>query len=252
MRLCERFGDFVPGPSAERVAAAQRTPYRPEPLTALRDDGLWQEYQAEIATARLLQKEARDRANERVDRLYQARRARSKLGHHLIQALPISGRDKTKHYKLLSMERKLARSATRKKAQRLRTPEPIPHPGTWKEFLATRAAQGDRRAVRRLARASRGPRIEVRGPVSTLPPGPRTSRGSVVHRVDGGVRIRESYGSLELLGDVTDDGIRALVALARERFGDRELRVRGSREQRARLGAVIEEQGIRVGAERGR
>ena len=49
--------------------------------------------------------------------------------------------------------------------------------------------------------------------------------------------------SLSLLGKVTDDGLRALVSLARERSADREFPVRGSREQRATFARLVEERG---------
>ena len=59
-RLCERFGDFVEGPSAEHVTTMSREAYRPEPLGALREDGLWHEYQDALRTARTRRDERRE------------------------------------------------------------------------------------------------------------------------------------------------------------------------------------------------
>jgi hypothetical protein len=87
------------------------------------------------------------------------------------------------------------------------------HPGSWKEFLVGRAARGDERAIRRLRRQLQGLAIKSREKrIQALPSRSlRTSRGSVVHNLPGGVRLREAAGSIELLGEARDSALEQLV-----------------------------------------
>ena len=95
-RLCERFGDFVSGPTAEHVATVSRETYRPEPLGPLRDDGLWREYQDALSTTRARRDEQRQALSSKVDTARAAHRRHFKLRHHAIAAMPIPGREKHK------------------------------------------------------------------------------------------------------------------------------------------------------------
>ncbi len=52
-RLCERYGDFVPGPDQVKT-------YEKRPLERLLDDRLWREYQDALGAARIHRNELRE------------------------------------------------------------------------------------------------------------------------------------------------------------------------------------------------
>ncbi len=54
---------------------------------------------------------------------------------------------------------------------------------------------------------------------STLPSrGSRTSRGSIIHNLPSGVRLRESAGAIELLGDASDEAVDRGLEITEERL----------------------------------
>jgi hypothetical protein len=128
------------------------------------------------------------------------------------------------------------------------------HPGSWKQFLAERAARGDQRAIRRLARPSSGLVVKTRDKQlqAMLSRRWHTTRGTVVHNVPNGVRLRESAGSIELLGGARDDALEQLVGLAKQRFGSKSLTLRGRKEVQCRLTEIAAERGLNVAEERER
>ena len=158
-RLCERYGDFVPGPDAAEVAREQVQSYEEQPLGRALDDGLWREYREALDAARLHRKELREAMASRIEAARAAHAKRFKLRHHAIAAMPIPARDKRSLYKTLSFERKCAERRLRATIKGWRAVTVDTHPGSWKQFLAARAARGDQRALRRLTRQFRGPAI---------------------------------------------------------------------------------------------
>jgi len=253
-RLCERFGDFVADPAAEHVATMSREAYRPEPLEPLRDDGLWREYQDALGAARIRRDEWREALSAKIDTARAAHRRHFKLRHRAIAAMPIPAREKHKLYNMLSFERKAGERKLRTTIKRWRTIGIDTLPGSWKEFLAARAARGDHRAVRRLNRKSRGLAIKSReNRLQALPSrSARTSRGSIVHNLPNGVRLRESAGSIELLGEARDHALEQLVKVAKQRFGSKQVTLLGSRRAQRRLAEVALEQGLEIAEERQR
>ena len=253
-RLCERFGDFVSGPTAEHVTTMSREPYRPEPLGALREDELWREYQDALGAARSRRDEQRAALSSRADEARAAHRRRFKLRHHAIAAMPIPGRDRRKLYKTLSFERTAAKRRLTAKIKGWRAASVHGHPGSWKEFLATLAARGDPRAIRRLARNSGGLVIKSRDRQvqAMLSRSSRTSRGSIVHNLPGGVRLRESAGSIELLGDARDDALEQLVCVAKQRFESKRVTLLGRKDVQRRLTEIAAERGLEIAEERER
>jgi hypothetical protein len=253
-RLCERFGDFVVGPTAEHVATMSREAYRPEPLGPLRDDGLWREYQDALGAARTQRDEKREALSSKIGTARAAHRRHFKWRHHAIAAMPIPGREKHKLYKMLSFERKAAERKLRASVKRWRTVNVHGHPGSWKEFLAARAAHGDQRAIRRFARQSEG--LVIKSGQKQVPALPsrssRTSRGSIVHNLPNGVRLRESAGLIELLGDPRDAALKQLVTAAKQRFGTKEVTLQGARRAQERLAKLAAEQGLEIAEERQR
>ena len=253
-RLCERFGDFVAGPTAEHVATVSREAYCPEPLGPLRDDGLWREYQDALSTARARRDEQRQALSSKVDTARAAHRRHFKLRHHAIAAMPIPGREKQKLYKMLSFEKKASERGLRATIKGWRTLGVATHPGSWKEFLAARAGHGDQRAIRRLARKSGGLVVKSGDKQFRALPSrsTRTSRGSIVHNLPNGVRLRESAGSIELLGEAREGALEHLVSVAKQRFGTKEVTLLGSRRAQAQLAKMAAEQGLEIAEERQR
>jgi len=251
-RLCARYGEFVPGPNSAEVAREQVHAYVERPLGRPRDDGLWREYQDALGAARSRRDEQRAALSSRADEARAAHRRQFKLRHHAIAAMPISGCDRRKLYKTLSFERNAAKRSLTAKIKRWRAASVHGHPGSWKEFLATLAARGDQRAIRRLARNSGGLVIKSRDKQvqAMLSGSSRTSRGSIVHNLPGGVRLRESAGSIELLGDARDDALEQLVCVAKQRFGSRRVTLLGRKDVQRRLTEMAAERGFEISEQR--
>jgi hypothetical protein len=197
--------------------------YVERPLQRARDDGLWCEYQEALGAARTRREELRDALSSKIDAARASHRRRFKLRHHAIAAMPVAGTDKRKLYKILSFERRAAERKLGVKIKGWRTAGREAPLGSWKEFLAARASRGDQRAIRRLTRPLRGPAIKSADHhLGTLPSrASRTSRGGIVHNLPGGVRLRESAGAIELLGDSRDAALEQLAGLAGQRFRGR-------------------------------
>jgi len=250
-RLCERYDDFVPGPDPTEIAREQVQSYEEQPLGRQLDDGLWREYREALGVARTQRNELREAMASRIEAARAAHGQRFKLRHHAIAAMPIPGRDKRSLYKTLSFERKAAERRLRAAIKGWRTMRVDVHPGSWKQYLAARAARGDQRALRRLNRQFRGPAIKSREKrlrtlsVRSL----RTSRGSILHNLGGGVRLRESAGSIELLGEARDDALEQLVRVAKQRFGTKSITLLGPRKVRERLTKMVAEQGLEIAHE---
>jgi hypothetical protein len=232
----------------------KREAYQPESLGPLREDQLWREYRDALDVARTRRQGLRDVLSAKIEAARAAHRRRFKLRHHAIAAMPVSGTDKRKLYKMLSFERKAAERKLGVKINGWRTASVDPHPGSWKEFLAARASRGDHRAVRRLSRQLRGPAIKSDDNRLRALPSRRshTSRGTILHNLPGGVRLRESPGSVELLSDPGDDALKQLVRVAKHRFGGRRVTLLGSMDVQERLAEMAAERGLEIAEERQR
>lgn len=224
------------------------------PLGRPRDDGLWREYQDALGAARSRRDEQRAALSSRADEARAAHRRQFKLRHHAIAAMPIPGRDRRKLYKTLSFERETAKRRLTAKIKGWRAASVHGHPGSWKEFLATLAARGDQRAIRRLARNSERSVIKSRDKQvqAMLSRSSRTSRGSIVHNLPGGVRLRESAGSIELLGDARDEALEQLARFAKQRFGSKYVRLLGRKDARWRLAKIAADRGLEISQDRER
>ena len=253
-RLCERYGDFVPGPGAAEVTRDQVQAYQERPLGRMHEDGLWREYQEALAAARTHRRELREATASRIGAARRAHRQQFKVKHHAIAAMPISPGDKRNLYKTLSFERKCAERRLKATTRSWRSVGLDTHPGSWKQFLAARAARGDRRAICHLERVQRGLTIKGREKAFGVQPprGLRTSRGTIIHNLPGGVRIRESAGSIELLGEARDEALQQLAKVAKQRFGTKPVRLLGSRTAQERLAELAVEQGLEIAEERQR
>jgi hypothetical protein len=253
-RLCERYGEFVPGPEAPQVARDQVQPYEQQPLGRALEDGLWREYQAALDAARRHRRELREAMASRIEAARAAHLERFKLRHHAIAAMPIPPRDKRSLYKTLAFERKLAERRLKATIEHRRSIRVDTDPGSWKHFLADRAVRGDQRALRRLRQQFRGPAIKSRDTrLRALSSNDRrTSRGTVIHNLGGGARLRESASLIELLGDPSEIALEQLVSVAKQRFGMKSITLLGPRKVRERLAKMVAEQGLEIAQERER
>jgi hypothetical protein len=253
-RLCERYGDIVPGLDPTRGTRGHVQTYERRPLGRAHDDGLWREYQDALDAARTHRRKLREATASRIDAARTAHRQQFKVKYHAIAAMPISPRDKRSLYKTLSFEKKCAERRLRATIRNWRSVDVDTHPGSWKQFLAARAARGDARAIRRLTRQHRGPAIQSgEKELRTLfLRNRRTSKGSIVHNLPGGVRLRESTGSIELLGEARDDALEQLVRAAKEMFGTKCVTLLGPRRIQERLSRIVAEQGLEITQERQR
>ena len=252
-RLCKRYGEFVPGPSSAKVAREQVNPYVERPVQTW-DDGLWREYQDTLQVARTRTAEQRQALARKIDAARAAHRQQFKLRHHAIAAMPIPPQEKRKHYKALSFQRKAAERKLRATIRRSRTIRVDNHPGSWKQFLAAQAARGDPRAIRRLVDRSRGATIlsDSRYVQTLSSRGPGTSRGSIIHNLPKGIRLRESTRSIELLGDPSDEALEQLVKTARQRFGSVCVTLLGRKDVQLRLARIAADRGLEITRERER
>jgi hypothetical protein len=80
----------------------------------------------------------------------------------------------------------------------------------------------------------------------------RTSRGTVIHNLGDGARLRESAGSIELLGDPSEVALEQLLRVAKQRFGTKSITLLGPRKVRERLSEMVAEQGSEIAQERER
>jgi hypothetical protein len=74
----------------------------------------------------------------------------------------------------------------------------------------------------------------------------------VVHNLGGGARLRESAGSIELLGDPRESALKQLATVAEQRFGTKRITLLGPRKVRERLAKMVAEQGLEIAQERER
>jgi hypothetical protein len=149
-RLCERLGAFESVSERQREAA-QRAPHRYSPRPARAPQILWKEYERTLQEART--RRERDWARYRDTAAVERRRLKSKYRQqrHLLAALPVSGSDRKRLFRQLELRETIETRALKQKHATQRWGiQKTPHPGTWRHFVATRAANRDARAIRLL------------------------------------------------------------------------------------------------------
>jgi hypothetical protein len=117
---------------------------------------LWKEYEQSLDQARTERQDAwgtyrhiAARERQRLDQKYRRQRG-------VIATLPISGRDRKQLLQQLALRQTIeARTLKRKLAIQRKAIQKTWHPGTWRYFVVSRAAERDARAVRLLHRQSR-------------------------------------------------------------------------------------------------
>jgi hypothetical protein len=148
VRLCKQLGAFQPA-SERQQEVAHQAPLGYSPMPARAPQSLWKEYERALQEARVRRQRewSRYRDNSASDR----RRLKSKYRRqrHLLAALPVSGPDRKRLFKQLELRQALeTRALKRKHATQRWGIQKSPHPGTWRHFMATRAAERDARAIR--------------------------------------------------------------------------------------------------------
>jgi len=154
-RLCERLGGFQSVSERQREAA-QRAPHRYSLMPARAPKSLWKEYEHSLEQARTERREAwssyRNSASRERDQL----KRKYHLQRSVIAALPVVGRDRKQLLRQLGLRQTIeTRALKRKLAIQRSAIQKTWHPGTWRHFVASRAAERDARAVRLLHRRER-------------------------------------------------------------------------------------------------
>jgi hypothetical protein len=151
-RLCKRLGNFQAA-SARQLEASGPAPHRYSPMPSIVAQSLWKDYAQSLDQARMQRQQAwndyRDSASG------ERRRFKEKYRHQrsLLSALPVSGRDRKRLSQQLALRQAIeSRTLRRKLANQRKVIQKSPHPGTWRHFVASRAAHGDARAIRLLPR----------------------------------------------------------------------------------------------------
>ena len=146
-RLCEHLGPFQPA-SERQLQAAHQAPRRYSPMPARAPQSLWKECEQALQEARA--RRERDWARYRDTAAAARRRLKSKYRRqrHLLAALPVSGPDRKSLFRQLQLRQTIETRALKQKHATQRWGiRKIPHPGTWRHFIASRAAQRDARAT---------------------------------------------------------------------------------------------------------
>ena len=154
-RLCERLGEFEPA-SKRQLEAACEAPHRYSPMPVRAPQSLWKEYEQTLQAARARRK--RDWARYRDIAAAERRRLKSKYSQqrHLVAALPVSGPDRKRLFQQLELRQTIETRAVKQKHAIQRWGiQKTPHPGSWRHFVAIRAAERDARAIRLLQRRER-------------------------------------------------------------------------------------------------
>jgi hypothetical protein len=154
-RLCKQLGAFQPA-SSHQVEATRDATHQYSPMPSRVPEGLWKDYEQSLHHARTQRQEAwssyRDSASHERRQLKQKYR----LQRGVIATLPVSGRDRKRLLQQLALRQTIeARTLKRRLASQRTGIQKTWHPGTWRHFVANRAAQCDARALRLLRRRER-------------------------------------------------------------------------------------------------
>ena len=125
-------------------------------MPARAPQSLWNEYEQSLYRARKQRQEAWSRYRNSASREREQLRQKYGLQRGVINTLPVSPRDRSELLRQLAFRKRMeARALKRKLAIQRKAIERTRHPGTWRDFVATRAAECDARAVRVVRRRER-------------------------------------------------------------------------------------------------
>ena len=154
-RLCKRLGDFERA-TAQHLETARRSAHRYSPMPSRVSQSLWEDYTRSLQQGRFERERAWETYREIATRERRALKERYRQQRRMLAALPVSGRDRQRLSKQLALRQAIdARTLRRKLAAQRKAVQKTPHPGSWRSFVASRAAKRDARAIRLLQRQER-------------------------------------------------------------------------------------------------
>ena len=151
--LCKQLGSFRPA-SERPLETARRALHRYSPSRG--SQSLWKEYEQSLDQARTQRQEAWASYRDSASRERQQLKQKYRLQRRVIKALPVSVRDRSQLLRQLALRQTIeTRTQKRKLAIQRNAIQKTWHLGTWRHFVASRAAQRELRAVRLLPRRER-------------------------------------------------------------------------------------------------
>ena len=154
-RLCKQLGDFRQ-PSEHQQEDAGRAVHRYSPVPPTVPESLWHDYAQSLNNARLERQHAWNSYRENASRERRRLKEKYRRQRRLLAALPVTSRDRKRLSQQLVLRQAIeSRALRRKLANQRRAVQKTPHPGTWRHFVAGRAADRDARAIRLLQRRER-------------------------------------------------------------------------------------------------
>ena len=151
-RLCKRLGDFQPAAS-QHVEAARRTAHRYSPMPPSVSQSLWKDYTQSLEQGRLEREHAWNTYREIAARERRGLKEKVRQQRRILAGLPVSGHDRQRLSKQLALRQAIdARTLRRRLAAQRKAVQKSPHPGSWRHFVASCAANRDARAIRLLQR----------------------------------------------------------------------------------------------------
>jgi len=151
-RLCKRLGDFQPA-SANHLEAARRTAHHYSPMPRSVPEGLWKDYTQSLEHGRLERELAWNAYRKIAACERRGLKEKYRQQRRILAALPVSRQDRQRLSKQLALRQAIdARALRRRLAAQRKAVQKTPHPGSWRHFVASRAAKRDDRAIRLLQR----------------------------------------------------------------------------------------------------
>jgi hypothetical protein len=112
-------------------------------------ESLWQEYEQSLDQARTQRQKAWAGYRDSASRERQQLRQKYRLQRRVINGLPVSVRDRSQLLRQLALRQTIeTRTLKRKLAIQRNAIQKTWHPGTWRHFVASLAAQRDARVIR--------------------------------------------------------------------------------------------------------
>jgi hypothetical protein len=154
-RLCNQLGAFRRAAS-HQLEATRRAARRYSPMPPRVPQTLWNEYEQSLDHARTQRQEAWSSYRDSAFRERRQLKQKYRRQRGVITTLPVSARDRKRLLQQLALRQTIeARTLKRRLAAQRSAIQRTWHPGTWRHFVASRAAHRDARAIRLLRRRER-------------------------------------------------------------------------------------------------
>jgi hypothetical protein len=138
-RICQRLGSFQPA-SERHLETARQALDRYSPSRG--SQSLWKEYERSLDQARTQRQEAWGSYRDSACRERQRLKQKYRLERRVINALPVSAGDRGQLLRQLALRQTIeTRTLKRKLAIQRNAIQKTWHPGTWRRFVASRAAR---------------------------------------------------------------------------------------------------------------